>query len=80
MNDEKKVYLSEIFAELKRRKGRDYRSQWFKILYDGWRAKGLRMGIHATQFYTVSWRRGWLPIRDADSLCDYIITGWKWLK
>ena len=71
-----KIDLSELFEELKRRKGEDYRWRWFKILYDGWRAKGIRNGIHSAPFYTAAWRRGWLYTKDANSFCDYMITGW----
>ena len=44
----------------------------FKILYDGWRAQGLRNKRHSTTFYTDSWNRGWLSEKDADSLRKYI--------
>ena len=44
----------------------------FKVLYDGWRAKGLRLGWHSTSFYTDAWRRGFLAPKDADSLRNYI--------
>ena len=44
----------------------------FKVLYDGWRAKGLRLKTHSTTFYTDAWNRGWLSKKDADSLRKYI--------
>ena len=43
----------------------------FRILYDGWRAQGLRHGRNS-QFYTVAWNRGWLSKNAADSLRQYI--------
>ena len=44
----------------------------FKILYDGWRQQGLRNKSRSAHFFTLSWKRGWLPPNDADSLRKYI--------
>lgn len=44
----------------------------FKILYDGWRAQGIRIKIHPQSFYTLAWKRGYLKQKDADSLRKYI--------
>ena len=67
-----KVYiLSEILPETQARYPHiDLRK--FKTLYDGWRQKGIRNGIHSPQFYTFSWKRGWLSPTDAESLRNYI--------
>ena len=67
-----KVYiLGEILPETQKRYPHiDLRK--FKTLYDSWRQKGIRNGYHSPQFYTLSWKRGWLSITDADSLRNYI--------
>ena len=44
----------------------------FKVLWDGWRAQGLRNKRHSAPFYTVALRRGWLAPKDADDFRKYI--------
>ena len=44
----------------------------FKILYDCWRAAGIRKKRHGASFYTFNWRRGYLSEKDANSLRMYI--------
>ena len=44
----------------------------FKILWDGWRAQGLRNKTHSAPFYTAAWRRGYLAQKDANELRKYI--------
>ena len=47
--------------------------QKFKVLWDGWRAEGLRNKHHSAPFYTKAWRRGYLAKEiDADDLRRYI--------
>ena len=43
----------------------------FKALYDGWRATELRHKIHSKPFYTISWKRGWLPLEDWKRFRNY---------
>ena len=43
----------------------------FKVLYDGWRQQELRAKTHSGYFYTLSWRRGWLPIADFNRFRAY---------
>ena len=45
----------------------------FKVLYDGWRQKELRAKVHAASFYTLSWRRGWLPQADFVRFRKYVM-------
>jgi len=45
----------------------------FKFLYDDWRQKELRAKVHAASFYTLSWRRGWLPQADFVRFRDYVM-------
>ncbi len=45
----------------------------FKALYDGWRATELRHKEHTRFFYSVSWKRGWLPITDWNRFRDYAL-------
>ena len=60
-----------IFAETQARYPHiDWRK--FKILYDGWRAQGLRNKTHSAPFYTTAWRRGYLAPKDANELRKYI--------
>lgn len=44
----------------------------FKVLWDGWRAQGLRNKRHSAPFFTSAWRRGYLAPKDADDLRKYI--------
>ena len=45
--------------------------QKFKVLFDGWRAAELRHKKHTPQFYTLSWRRGWMPEHDFERFKEY---------
>ena len=45
----------------------------FKTVYDDWRQKELRAKVHAASFYTLSWRRGWLPQADFVRFRDYVM-------
>ena len=36
----------------------------FKVLYQGWAVSEVRNNKHTRQFYTIAWKRGWLPIND----------------
>lgn len=76
MKSEKKVM---IFSALNTLQLRD--PDWkqpamvkkFKFLYDDWRQKELRAKVHAASFYTLSWRRGWLPQADFVRFRDYVM-------
>ncbi len=35
-----------------------------KILFDGWRAQGLRRKQHSHTHYTTVWRRGWMSPKE----------------
>ena len=72
MNEENKVYiLATILPETQARYPH-INLKKFKTLYDRWRTKGIRRGLHSAAFYTLSWQRGWLSKNDADSLRNYI--------
>ena len=43
----------------------------FKVLYNGWRATELRHKIRTHGFYTMSLKRGWLPVEDWNRFRDY---------
>ena len=66
-----KVYiLGEILQETQTRFSHiDLRR--FDILYHGWRQQGIRHGRNY-QFFVIAWKRGWLALKDADSLRKYI--------
>lgn len=67
-----KVYiLAEILTETQARYPHISLKK-FKILWDGWRATGLRNRIHSAPFYTIAWRRGYLAPKDANELRKYI--------
>ena len=76
MKSEKKVL---IFSALNTLQLRD--PEWkhpamikkFKFLYDDWRQKELRAKVHAASFYTLSWRRGWLPQADFVRFRNYVM-------
>ena len=62
---------NEIFEETKARYPHiDWKK--FKVLWDGWRATGLRNKYHSAPFYTTAWRRGYLAPKDANELRKYI--------
>jgi len=67
-----KVYLmTDILPETQKRYPH-ISLRKFRMLYEGWRAKGLRNKTHSRAFYTYSWNRGWLSENDAISFCEYI--------
>lgn len=43
----------------------------FKELYQAWAYRQVRHGKRNKQFYSVSWRRKWLPIDDFRAFRDY---------
>jgi hypothetical protein len=43
----------------------------FKTLFDAWRTVELRHKIHSHLFYTISWKRGWLPKADFERFSEY---------
>ena len=74
MNGNKRVYLAAIRRDLMNQyhyESRKKRNQAFEILYHGWRRKCVRHGQN-TQFFTVSWQRGWIGKRFAKDLREYI--------
>ena len=76
MKSEKKVLIISALTLLQERD-----PEWkqpamvkkFKFLYDNWRQKELRAKVHAASFYTLSWRRGWLPQADFVRFRDYVM-------
>lgn len=76
MKSEKKVLIISALNSLQLRD-----PEWkqpamikkFKFLYDDWRQKELRAKVHAASFYTLSWRRGWLPQADFVRFRDYVM-------
>ena len=76
MKSEKKVMICSVLTLLQERD-----PEWkhpamvkkFKFLYDNWRQKELRAKVHAASFYTLSWRRGWLPQADFVRFRDYVM-------
>lgn len=77
MKKENKIDLDVIRTELQKRMNYKNPFRAFRILYDGWRAEGLRHKYHTAAYYTAVWKRGWLSTKEANMLCDYIIRGWK---
>ena len=74
MKKKRRVYLAAIRRELQARykyESREKRNHAFAVLYHGWRQQGVRHGRNY-QFYKESWRRGWMSVYDAVSLCEYI--------
>ncbi len=74
MNIDNIVCLAAIRRDLQKQyryESRDARNHNFEVLYHGWRQKGIRHG-RSHQFYSVSWKRGWISRRDADDLRKYI--------
>ena len=76
MKSEKQVLITSALTLLQERD-----PEWkqpamvkkFKFLYDNWRQKELRAKVHAASFYTLSWRRGWLPQADFVRFRDYVM-------
>lgn len=63
-----KVYILAEILEETQRQYPHISIKKFKVLWDGWRAKGLRNKFHSKPFYTTAWRRGYLAPKDA---CDF---------
>ena len=76
MKSEKKVLITSALTLLQERDP-DWKhpkmQRQFKTLYQGWRQKELRAKVHAASFYTLSWRRGWLPQADFVRFRDYVM-------
>ena len=76
MKFEKKVMIYSVLTLLQERDP-DWKhpkmQRQFKFLYQGWRQKELRAKVHAASFYTLSWRRGWLPQADFVRFRDYVM-------
>ena len=76
MKSEKKVMIYSVLTLLQERDP-DWKhpkmQRQFKFLYQGWRQKELRAKVHAASFYTLSWRRGWLPQADFVRFRDYVM-------
>ena len=76
MKSEKKVLIISALNALQER-DQDWKHpamvKKFKFLYDNWRQKELRAKVHAASFYTLSWRRGWLPQADFIRFRDYAL-------
>ena len=74
MKNEKKVMIHSVLTALQQRdpewKHKKMLPQ-FKVLYLGWRQAELRAKRHSGYFYTISWRRGWLPQTDFVRFRDY---------
>lgn len=74
MKKKKRVYLAAIRRELQARykyEFREKRNHAFEVLYYGWRRRCFRRGRNST-FFTLAWQRGWLSVKDADDLREYI--------
>ncbi len=76
MKSEKKVLIISALNALQLRDP-DWKQpamiKKFKTVYDDWRQKELRAKVHAASFYTLSWRRGWLPQADFVRFRDYVM-------
>ena len=76
MKSEKKVLIISTLNALQLRDP-DWKQpamiKKFKTVYDDWRQKELRAKVHAASFYTLSWRRGWLPQADFVRFRDYVM-------
>ena len=66
MSNETKVSLAGICNVLQNAKKYEDPDRAFKVLWDGWRAQGLRHKTHSAPFYTKAWKRGWLFLKDAN--------------
>ncbi len=74
MRKDKIVCLAAIRREMQeqyRYKDRKERNHAFEVLYHGWRQQGIRHGRNH-QFYVIAWSRGWLALKDAHLLQQYI--------
>ena len=72
MSNETKVSLAGICNVLQNAKKYEDPDRAFKVLWDGWRAQGLRHKTHSAPFYTKAWKRGWLFLKDANDFLRYI--------
>ena len=76
MKSEKKVMIFSALSALQERDP-DWKhpkmQRQFKALFQGWRQKELRAKVHAASFYTLSWRRGWLPQADFVRFRNYVM-------
>ena len=43
----------------------------FKFLYDGWAVSEVRNNKRTRAFYTISWKRGWLPVEEWKRFREY---------
>ena len=76
MKSEKKVLIVSALNALQERDPDWKRPEVvrrFKSLYEGWRQKELRAKQHAASFYTLSWKRGWMPQADFVRFRDYVM-------
>ena len=76
MKKEKKVMITSALTLLQERDPawkHPKMQRQFKYLYLGWRQKELRAKVHAASFYTLSWRRGWLPQADFVRFRKYVM-------
>lgn len=76
MKSEKKVMITSALTLLQERDPEWKHAKMcrqFKTLYQGWRQAELRAKQHAASFYTLSWRRGWLPQADFVRFINYVM-------
>lgn len=74
MNADNKRDITEVLDRLAARD-----SDWkqpkmlpkFKTLYQGWAIQQIRHNKRNHQFYSVAWRRNWLPMNDWNQFRDY---------
>ena len=82
MSNETKVSLAGICNVLQNAKKYEDPDRAFKVLWDGWRAQGLRHKTHSAPFYTKAWKRGWLFLkRHKTHSAPFYTKAWKrgWL-
>lgn len=77
MRNENKVELETIRSALQAQMHYKNPIHAFRVLFDGWRAEGMRQKHHSGAYYTRIWQRGWLSKKEAETLCDYIQKGWR---
>lgn len=76
MKKEKKILIVSVLNHLQERDPEWKKAKMapkFKVLYYGWRVYELRHKIHSHYFYTSSWNRGWLPVKDWKRFRDYVM-------
>lgn len=77
MKEEKKVLIHSVIDQLAERDPEWKHARMlpkFKTLWSGWRQKELRHKKHTEGFYTLSWKRGWLPEADFRRWRDYALS------